>query len=494
MLVLQFAGPRPDKLTARRSMPFALPAPNKYFFILLGALVFTLSATKAVCQSSTPQVRISIKVPSEVEIQIDNLALASSWSFLNSYAGALGLGDRIESFEAARSGRTVPVTKLASGEFRSPASADMVRYVVRTSSHLDYMPFVSGLTDDSAVLLPADLLPESLVTNEVAIQFELPPGWRIESSLRPDAGNSFRVRDPERTVFLAGNDLRAQNRSVKGIQLRVVVSGQWGFSEKVVMDAASAVLQEYYSIVGFKLREPPVVFVSRLPLSQSSWKAETRGSTVSLLFKTGINLDNWKGNLGVIFTHEIFHLWVPNSLVLKGEYDWFFEGFTMYLALQVALKLKLINFAEYLNTLTRVYRSYLSSPEDRSLIDAASSRWTSSNSLVYDKGMLVAFIYDLTMRSSTQARTSITSLYPLLFNSADEPANGNDVIIRLLTSSPATLNFGRSYIESSDRIDLGKILPSFGFQVSNGNEAQISVRNDLTDEQKKLLHSLGYKL
>jgi hypothetical protein len=63
----------------------------------------------------------------------------------------------------------------------------------------------------------------------------------------------------------------------------------------------------------------------------------------------------------------------------------------------------------------------------------------------------------------------------------------------LLTSSPSTSTFGKSYIESTNRIDLERILPEFGFQVSNGSDPLISVRKDLTDEQKKLLHSFGYR-
>jgi len=112
-----------------------------------------------------------------------------------------------------------------------------------------------------------------------------------------------------------------------------------------------------------------------LPASQSTafWRAETRGSSVILLLDPRARREKWIPQLGVIFTHEILHLWVPNSLRLKGDYDWFFEGFTLYEALLVALDLKLITFKEYLNTIARVYDSYLSYADDLSLIEASSS-------------------------------------------------------------------------------------------------------------------------
>jgi predicted metalloprotease with PDZ domain len=465
---------------------------KKNCFIGFCALLLALTANSLDVQASTPRVKISLISPSEIKIQVDGLEPALSWSFLNAYAGAIGLGERIENFQALRSGQAVSVRKVASGEFRLDAPANLVRYTVQTASHLAYLPYVSGLTEDQGVLLPADLLPESLSSTEIAIEFELPEGWRVESSLNPVSGNRYRVQHPERSAFLAGRNLRVENKSIKGIPMRVVVLGEWPFPDKTVLKSASDVLDQYYSMVGFKLLESAVIFIARLPLSNSNWKAETRGSTVTLLFNPAVAVRNWRGQLGIILTHEIFHLWVPNSLALKGEYDWFFEGFTMYVALQVALKLKLINFQEYLNTLSRVYNSYLASPDDQSLIQASANRWTTSSSLVYNKGMLVAFIYDLTLRSNTQGRSTLSTLYPLLFRSADEPASANDVIINLLTSSPSTSSFGKSYIESTDRINLERVLPAFGFQVSNGSDPLISVRKDLTNEQKKLLHSIGY--
>ena len=85
-------------------------------------------------------------------------------------------------------------------------------------------------------------------------------------------------------------------------------------------------------------------------------------------------MTNWKGQLEVIFSHEVLHLWVPNALQLRGDYDWFFEGFTLYTALLTALDLKAIDFREYLDTLARVYDSYISYPNVLSLIEAHHSR------------------------------------------------------------------------------------------------------------------------
>ena len=180
---------------------------------------------------------------------------------------------------------------------------------------------------------------------------------------------------------------------------------------------------------------------------------------------------------------------------LQGDYDWFFEGFTSYIALQTALKLKLIGFQEYLNTLERVYNSYLSYADGQTLIEASERRWTSSTPVVYDKGMLAAFVYDVFVRRETRGQSSLADIYRSLFaRHVDEPANANDVIIKLLTSSPATESFSTTYIESRNRIQLENVLPSFGFEINTeGSSSHLTIRKQLDPEQKNLMRGLGYR-
>jgi predicted metalloprotease with PDZ domain len=109
--------------------------------------------------------------------------------------------------------------------------------------------------------------------------------------------------------------------------------------------------------------------------------------------------------------------------------------------------------------------------------------------------MLVAFLYDLVIRSDTEGGSSLADSYRSLFTQhANEPANANDVIIKLLTSSPATEGFSATYIESRNRIQLEKILPSFGFEMNtNSSNSHLTVRSGLAEKQKALMRSLGYR-
>ena len=256
-------------------------------------------------------------------------------------------------------------------------------------------------------------------------------------------------------------------------------------------------MKKYRGLTGFSLPGKSVIMIAPLPVAVGStkWRAETRGSTVVLLMDPLAAIPNWKGQLGVIFTHEVLHLWVPNSLKLAGDYDWFFEGFTLYTALRTALELKIINFKEFLNTLARVYDSYLSYADNLSLIEASERRWTTPGSFVYDKGMLVAFLYDLMVRKESGGKTTLSDRYRSLFNGgvADD-AQGNEVIIKLLGSSPAVSDFARLYIETGKELELEKVLPAYGLQLdSTGASSQLTVSRAVNAEQQRLLRSLGYR-
>jgi predicted metalloprotease with PDZ domain len=123
-------------------------------------------------------------------------------------------------------------------------------------------------------------------------------------------------------------------------------------------------MEEYLALTGFRLPGKSVIMIAASPVSlgNSIWKAETRGSSVVVLMDPAARSKNSVGQVRVIFTHELLHLWVPNSLKLRGDYDWFFEGFTLYTALRTALELKVIDFKEFLNTLSGVYDVYSTHP------------------------------------------------------------------------------------------------------------------------------------
>jgi hypothetical protein len=456
-------------------------------------LFLILLSGNIVSAQSNLHSHVTISISSPGQIRVDALLSRpiNSWSFRNAYAGVLGIAERIEDFRAM----DADVRKAAVGEYRSERKSRRISYTVKLPKPtLDDVSHFSWLVDDRGVLMLADLIP--LEVHSLSAEFVLPVNWAVESSSPRNVDEVYEVAEPDKAVFCVGRDLRKSSTTVEGMPLDVVLSGKWSFKERDALEPATSVMQRYLALTGFRLRERSVIMIAPLPIKdrKTGWKAETRGSTVVLLINPDAEVRRWKPQFTVIFAHEVLHLWVPNSLKLEGDYDWFFEGFTLYTALRTSLELGVIDFKEYLNTLGRVYDTYRAHPDTLSLIDESERRWASGGSQVYVKGMLVAFLYDLLMRKESGGQRTLADSYRDLFNShLTDGAEGNEAIISLLGSTDVSRYFIKAYVESSTAVDLNKVLPAYGLSVlftSKGSQLRVG---DLNQDQKQLLRSLGYR-
>jgi len=445
-------------------------AKRQFGFVLLALWTGLFGVTNSV---AAHEVKITVVSPAEVRVRIDSIGPGSEWSFPNAYAGVLGIAERVEQFRAFDpNGKDVGARKITTGEFRSAGVATAIEYVVKLpppdAASVSHVSWISG---DYGLLMLADLLPNALPG--VSVEISLPFGWTCQTNYAPYVDGKYPVAEPQKTVFMIGRSVRMQSQQIGRLPFKIAIDGQWPFKDQIIVRTAEKVLRKYLALTGGAPAARPVVMIAPLPVATGSvkWRAETRGYTVVLLMDPRAQIENWPAQLGIIFTHELLHLWVPNSLLLEGDYDWFFEGFTLYTALVTALELKFIDRREFVATLGRVYDSYLSRPDDLSLIDASERRWTSGNSAVYDKGMLVAFLYDLAFRKNTEGKMGVVSIYRNLFVSAPQPANANDVIIQLLSSTPAGADLAKNYIEGQRELDLKSLLA----------------------DQKQLLKSLYYR-
>jgi hypothetical protein len=456
-------------------------------------IVLLFVPTVAVWASTPAKITISVVTAGDVKVEAELPAPARSWSFRNAYAGALGFAERVKDFRATNaSGQDAGVKKSASGEYRSERDATRIAYTVDLSqANVTEVPHVSWLVPGRGFLMFADLIPGDIET--LSAEFKLPFGWTLESSVLPDKDSHYAVLDPESAVFVVGNTLR---EIIAGdSSLHLVVSGAWPFKDAKVFSAATEVLKYYTLLTRYRLRSESLIAIAPFPLAGSKWKAETRGSTVMLLIDPSVHFHTWIDQLKIIFTHEMLHLWVPNSLHLEGDYDWFFEGFTLYAALRAALELKVINFKVFLKTLAGAYDAYLSHPDDVSLVEASETRWTTGSNQVYVKGMLVAFLYDLKLRKCSGGSATIADRYRELFGGrVAANANGNEAIITLLDAAPAMNGFGKLYVENNTRLELEQLLPAYGLTLdASRQKSQLQVSRNLTAEQKQLLRSLGYR-
>ncbi len=307
----------------------------------------------------------------------------------------------------------------------------------------------------------ADLLPSATRDSgsfaAALISVDAPAGWSVSSNVKRE-GSQFSTDDPDNTVFLIGPDVQEKSHQLGANTLSIITSGKWPISDRDAIKIAGKLIEGYSGITGVNLKRKAVLMLLPFPgeVGPESWTAETRGNNVVLLLGRKATGKRVLSRLGIVLSHELFHLWVPNSLKLAGDYDWFFEGFTLYEALRMTLRLGLISFDDYLATIARVYDSYSSSVDhDRlSLITASERRWTTSSSLVYEQGMLVAFLYDLSLRNFSDCRASLDDVYRGLFRlPATGHGNANEIIIKLLSEPAGLESFARDYVENAGKIE-----------------------------------------
>lgn len=495
--------------------------------------------------ASARQVNVAIQPPvdSHARAFVELIgAPARIWSFPNTYAGVSELGNRIErlqAFDAA--GAEISVRKIAPGQFEAARPASRVRYEVNVNppaqpsdaARVSWLTFARGLLM-LADLLPADRREEANVAEankkgpdaeSTIVRITVPNSWAVYSNENQNAAGdfpglargevqkelAFLVPDVDRAVFALGSQLRTTQISVSGMSLQLVTDGDWAFGDSEVLKMGVDVLKLERDVFGAMPSTRATLILLPFPqtVAANKWSAETRGSSVTLLMGKLPSKVAALAQLSVPLTHEFLHFWVPNGLALTGDYDWFYEGFTVYQAARIGVRLGLLTFQEFLDAIGRAYDGYsFGSERDRwSLVEASQRRFTVGESFVYSKSMMIAFLYDLKLRSLSHNKRTLDDVYRKVFREHGSDAakargvssqlspgsDGSDVVLNILGSYSGLQEFGRSFITSPVAIKLPELLAPYGLRVETfGLRTRIGVSESLTRPQSDLLLDLGY--
>jgi hypothetical protein len=490
------------------------------------------SAALLCCAASVTraqQVSVTIRVipdPAGRAIIEGNCTPTKVWSFRDNYAGILSLGSRIDGLRLYdANGSDIPNRKLAPGQFESETPASRFRYEVNLAPPIFPADAakVSWLNTERGLLMLGDLLPAfPRVTSDgtrpadkrasgsrVTLRLSLPAGWAGYSNEKQNAQGELVFADGDRAVIAVGNQIRSSSRTVSGMNLNLVADGQWAFSDSEAFDQAEKVLKAHREVFGSTPSSQATLILFPFPqaVAGDKWSAETRGSSVTLLMGKLPSKVGALAQLSTPLTHEFFHCWVPNGLALDGDYDWFYEGFTIYQAARTAVRLELLTFPEFLNAIARAYDGYAGGADhDRwSLIEASRRRWTGGGSSVYSKSMVIAFLYDLKLRNQSHGKHSLDDVYRKIFRdhslsdsnstgaAVAEGSDGNDAATNALAVDSGAQDFVRVFISNPVALNLQEELAPFGLIVERfGLRSRISVNEKLSKQQRDLLRQLGY--
>lgn len=479
-----------------------------YRLVMASLLLLCLGAGRAHGETLKARISIVSVAPARVRIEGERSGATRVWSFRNVYASVVNLGERIEKLALSDSnGADVLFRKLAPGEYEAASAATRFVYEMKLDVPLfeGDAAHVSWLTNERGFLMMGDLLP--LATSEkdsakasASLRFVLPGKWTIAANTTAGSDGQFELTDAKSAIFFVGQNLRERRQRIGAMEFSFVTAGEWAFSDEEVADLAASLLKDHAATFGGTAQSRTMLMLSPFPRSANAdhWSAETRGGTVALLAGKSPSKTAALAQLTFPLAHELFHLWIPNGVALDGEYDWFYEGFTLYQALRAAVRLNLLTFQDYLNALGRAFDAYKSAQgrEQLSLLEASERRWTLSPTLVYNKGMLAAFLYDLTLRQKTKGKRSLDDVYRELFrlsNASQARRDGNQTALAALNNAGEMQDVTKRYIESASAIDLSSAIAPFGLRLEMfGARTRIAVAEGLSGAQRDLLRKFGY--
>ena len=461
-------------------------------------LLFTGSLTAA-----PSHVKIEIVTGGAPRVKVEGRSQGAStvWAFTDVYGPVVGLSRRVEKLTFKdEAGAEVPFKQGVPGEFVSSRPASVFAYEVNLTppSFATDAAHVSWLADDLALLMLGDLLPQARAGTRVSLV--LPTGWSSIASEEKTGPAEYRVSDVERAMFIVGRGLRVRSGRAGPMQYEQVVTGDWAFSDEELFSQVGDALKDYSKLFGGVPGRRAVVLLAPFPrpVGGNAWSAETRGQTAVILSGKLPSKNAALAQLNNALLHELFHLWVPNGLSLEGDYGWFYEGFTNYQSVRAGLRLNQLTFRDYLNALGRSYDAYLSArgQKEVSLLEASRRRWSGARTLVYAKGMLVAFLYDLTLLQKTGGRLSLDDVYKELFRrhaGAEKRVDGATAVAEVLGGMPGMREFVEHHLRGADAIKLPDVIESFGLRVEPGGvRTHVSVAPSLSRNQTDVLRKLGY--
>lgn len=497
------------QLSKGNSMPVVRPKSKilrPILLILASSALILQIFTNVDAQDIEVAIKIGAKQPYTAEVDGKFLlkrpeGSAKFLTFLTNYAGIAGLGERYSQIGLYdHSGVAIGSKRLIAGEYiaESAFGGWSYRFYLEPLSQPSAAAHLSWIEDDSGLIMLDDLLPQLGPNVSARVSFDLPAGWTVSSnSAEADAGR-FNVADIEKAVFYIGRKRREKLVNIGETQLKIGISGAWLFTDDEAAEMATSVFTEYKQLFGSVPNSDVAVDIRKYPIpaGTGNWEADTRGASVTIIsadmpFKTQ-SLQRLHEQL----RHEIFHLWIPNGINLSGNYDWFYEGFALYQSLKLGVDVNRIRFDDFLDTLSRVYDIDAMQSAKISLIDASTNRWTGSNTRVYARGMIVAFMCDLALLEKSKGKRAVPDLLREIYTSHRPPnqrMNGNDALVKILQAVPELKEIAARYIVGSEIIEWTKLLNAAGIDpVVKDQLTKLTVTPRPSGRQKELLNKLGY--
>lgn len=353
----------------------------------------------------------------------------------------------------------------------------------------------SWMKDSAGVLVVDDLMPQGR-GKSARLKVELPSDWPVYFNGASTVRDAYEIPDIEKVVLVLGKGWRIAETATKQASITILLTGKWQFSDQDAANLTAEIYDVYDALFGARPNRPVQIAISDiLDINlRNPWEGGTRGRSILLASSDMPFRSQSLQRLHEQLRHEIFHLWIPNGVKLTGNYDWFYEGFALYQSLKMGVAVNRIRFDDYLDTLSRAYAIDARQSNRTSMIEASRNRWNGSNTDVYARGMLVAFLSDLAMLEASKGKRSTTDLLREIYSKYGGEArseDGNAAILAIMKRYPELIPITERYVTGAEKLDWGSLIKSAGID-AYAKDGRLSVSAKLSGRQKDLLDKLGY--
>ena len=445
--------------------------------------IFTFGAT---AQERKVTIKVGLDLRPHAEVRGTGFREGTSFGFVRSSAGATGLEKRISDvkfFDA--SGGAIAHRELQPGEYLAERAASGWSFVVDLSPPaLTTAPaHLSWIGEDAGLIMAADMLPMGIGEGPAEFSIELPKGWKT-----PTGQSTFTASNTDDFVAFITRD---SARTPAGPNAFVNMAGKWHFTPNEAAEMTEEIVREYTKVFGGVPEGEIEVNILPFPAgaNHGTWQAETRGRTVTIVSADMAFRTQSLQRLHEQLRHELFHLWIPNGVNLKGNYDWFYEGFALYQSLRMAVGVNRIGFNDMMSTLTRAHA--IAERQRGSLLEASKTRWAPGGTEVYARGMFTAFLTDLAMLTNSGGKRSVEDLLKEIYSRHHngESVDGNEAVLAAMERRPELRRIVGRYIRGGEAITEDELLRTAGLVLAQNG---LNAVEKPSGRQKAILNSLGY--
>lgn len=239
-----------------------------------------------------------------------------------------------------------------------------------------------------------------------------PDGWTLASDLEHGRGRVLDLDKLTESVLVGAREAVEIKRPLQGANLRVVVLDKWPFEPAAFVDSVARVMAADNAVWRDAGRE---FLIAITPLRTSGGVVSAHGSGFGDAFSIegSTNADLTK-NLHLL-AHEYMHTWIPlevGGFPAKDEARdyWLSEGFTDFYAARALLRAGLWSLEDMAGRYSEVLLRYAGSPARNLTADEVLAKfWTDRDAQQspYDRGLLLAVIWDREVRRASSGRASL---------------------------------------------------------------------------------------